>query len=330
MNALEARYRRALNWYPKAWRAQNGEAILGVLMDGAEGRTQPRAGDIVNLAANGLLTRLAPLADIVPRGVRDAASSLALGFGFGLTITMLVMQEWAPWAPTSTMYYPEPASLEPVASPMVGPFSGWGALLYLTWIIGGLFFAAGKVHMGRWTLVATIPGSVALVLLAGNTNGWSRPPTLALAVLLSLVVIVAAGRPLQRRGQWMAVALSSGLGAVAVAYPIVTNHGLITRLDPQGGWSLVTGGAGLGGALALLAVLVLLGTMFARRWDWAGAILVISAPWIAITLAYVVARGDALAMLAAAVALTAIAAIAVARHLGYRLTREPRDANAVD
>lgn len=43
MNPLEIRYRQALRWYPRSWRAANADAVVGVLLDvaDAEGRAAP-------------------------------------------------------------------------------------------------------------------------------------------------------------------------------------------------------------------------------------------------------------------------------------------------
>ncbi|MFS2281106.1 hypothetical protein V2S04_09815 [Microbacterium sp. OR21] len=59
MSALEARYRRLLQWYPRPWREQNGEVLIGTALDAAEaeGRTRPAAVEILQMALHGIAER---------------------------------------------------------------------------------------------------------------------------------------------------------------------------------------------------------------------------------------------------------------------------------
>ena len=52
MIALEQQYRTALRWYSTNWRLQNEDAMLGTLLDAAEGedRVTPRKRELANLA----------------------------------------------------------------------------------------------------------------------------------------------------------------------------------------------------------------------------------------------------------------------------------------
>jgi hypothetical protein len=56
---LERRYRRLLTCYPRAFRREYEEEILGVLMSGAdEGQQRPRLGESANLIKHGIPMRL--------------------------------------------------------------------------------------------------------------------------------------------------------------------------------------------------------------------------------------------------------------------------------
>lgn len=56
---LERRYRRWLALYPKAFRDDHEEEIVGMLMQGAEpGQRHPKAREAVDLATHGLSRRL--------------------------------------------------------------------------------------------------------------------------------------------------------------------------------------------------------------------------------------------------------------------------------
>lgn len=55
MTGLEQRYRRLLHWYPPAWRAANGEVLIGTLLDTAEaeGRTRPTGAEARSMILHG-------------------------------------------------------------------------------------------------------------------------------------------------------------------------------------------------------------------------------------------------------------------------------------
>ena len=74
---LERRYRRALGWYPRSWREKNADVVAGTLLDvaDAEHRTRPRRGELANLAASGISTRLGVLLE---PWARNAISTIAL------------------------------------------------------------------------------------------------------------------------------------------------------------------------------------------------------------------------------------------------------------
>lgn len=57
--ALERGYRRLLSWYPRAFRHEQGDEMLAVLLAGARGgQRRPGAAERVNLVLNGLRLRL--------------------------------------------------------------------------------------------------------------------------------------------------------------------------------------------------------------------------------------------------------------------------------
>ncbi|MDY0912298.1 hypothetical protein [Rathayibacter festucae] len=73
---LEEQYRRLLRWYPRAWREEHEEALIGTLLDSAddENRTAPSPTEEWNLAWNGLATHLSRLSP----GARAAALTITL------------------------------------------------------------------------------------------------------------------------------------------------------------------------------------------------------------------------------------------------------------
>jgi hypothetical protein len=269
VNALEERYRRALRWYPEAWREANADAIVGTLLDGAEGRDAPRAGEVANLALNGLLARFGWVEKVLPASVRDRASSVALGFGFGLAVVILVVQEWAPWA-SPYDGYPGPT--------MVGPFSGWGGVLYSLWVLAFLAALSGFTRTARWMLASTVPFSIVLMAI-WTTDPWLRPSSLGLSILGSLAIIAAIGRPVATRWSYLPLFGASAYGVWWVLWGFARNVEWTWRLDPRSMWSGIVYGTGNGGTvifvLGALAVLAII----AHKWSWFGALALLSMPW---------------------------------------------------
>ena len=73
---LERRYRRWLGWYPKSFRHEHEEEMLGVLMAGGRaGQCRPESMECLGLVASALCVRLRPR---VPRSDRCAFAAVRL------------------------------------------------------------------------------------------------------------------------------------------------------------------------------------------------------------------------------------------------------------
>lgn len=88
-NTTQIRYARMLRWYPKAWREENGAALLGAMLDSADahGRLKPSTGERFSSVAHGVGTRLdAKLA--TRSGIAAIVVALAVGviFTWGLQV----------------------------------------------------------------------------------------------------------------------------------------------------------------------------------------------------------------------------------------------------
>jgi hypothetical protein len=84
--SLERRYRRLLAWYPRAFRQENGEEILAVLMACApEGQREPGLAASADLIRSGLWMRLRPN---VPRSARAVRAAVRLMYA-GAAVTTL-------------------------------------------------------------------------------------------------------------------------------------------------------------------------------------------------------------------------------------------------
>lgn len=284
MSALEQRYRSALRWYPAHWRAENADAVLGTLLDvaDAERRESPTRFELVDLAFSGVRTRLSPLARVLPSSVRDRAASVALGFGFGLAVVMLVLQEWAPWAEVT----------EPISGTIVGPFAGWGGALYSAWVLAFLMYAARMATAGRLLLLATVPFSIALVMVDGGMDAAFRPTSYGLAILGSLAVITAMGRPLVGRASWIPVSLVAVYAASSVVVPFLANLAVETRISPREMWNFVSLSQGPFAWLIYVIAAIAVGGVVTRQFSWAGAMMVVSLPIVLISLVMLIDQNN--------------------------------------
>lgn len=125
--SMEQRYRRALRWYPRKWREEQGDVVISTLLDVADGehRRTPRIPELLNLAATGIATRVG---GVLPVGARDAISTAALGSGAVLAVVFLIVHTWSPWAGLNIHLVG--------AFPTFGPFMNPGVLLYGIWVVG--------------------------------------------------------------------------------------------------------------------------------------------------------------------------------------------------
>jgi len=83
---LERGYRRLLAWYPRAFRRENGQEILAVLMACApDGQRRPGLAESADLIRSGLWMRLRPS---VPRSARTVRAAVRLMYA-GAAVTTL-------------------------------------------------------------------------------------------------------------------------------------------------------------------------------------------------------------------------------------------------
>jgi hypothetical protein len=87
---LERGYRRLLAWFPRAFRRDNGQEILAVLMACApEGQRRPSLAECADLIGRGLWMRLRPS---VPRSARTVRAAVQLMYaGAAVAILSLII-----------------------------------------------------------------------------------------------------------------------------------------------------------------------------------------------------------------------------------------------
>lgn len=134
--AHDERFRRLLRWYPRAWRDQNGDILLGTMLDDAErtGRSSPSVLTRLSAFSHGVGTRF--------------NTRLALSMGLSALVVAGVCGGITNWA------------IHPLA--MHG--AAW-VLPFLTIALGPSFVAVCAVALARQRGLVSEPRTVTLVLL---------------------------------------------------------------------------------------------------------------------------------------------------------------------
>lgn len=93
---LEAKFERLLRWYPRAWREENGEFLLAVLVEDARerGKTKPSPADAWSICAHGLAARSTPNATL---GAAAAALAISLIPAISLFVGFTIEPAWLRW-----------------------------------------------------------------------------------------------------------------------------------------------------------------------------------------------------------------------------------------
>jgi hypothetical protein len=166
---LEQRYRRLLAWYPKAFRHDQGEEMLGVLMAGARrGQRRPGLGDSADLIRSAVVMRVrrtGSAADSKPWTDALALFSLVAPL---MLLLATVLEVAVPY------HLPSPSSRFP--GPLLRwwlPFREIGGLSLLTApdfdiTLGCLTVIAALVLLGmRWPALAAIAATAAYWIVSG-------------------------------------------------------------------------------------------------------------------------------------------------------------------
>ncbi|GAB3607232.1 hypothetical protein GCM10027413_26410 [Conyzicola nivalis] len=342
--SLERRYRAALDWYPSAWRAENGEAMLGTLLDEAEatGREKPRLGDLANLAVFGLKSRLHRLSVAVPARIRDRVSAITLATGFSFALVMFVGAEWAPWDVRGP-WNGWTADWRPMGSdvPGFGPFASAAVGLYALWIAAFVLASIGLPRIASITLLLTLPTSLVLLDLGSRVETMrfvSLAPRGHVLLLLAVLAVIASFGLATRRGQrargalWLlasaALALVALVGHAAPGFTYLDalNQGWAfeNRLAPVYIWDTLIDPA------FYLAVLTVGGVVFIvrSRYEWAIAVGLAAVPWAIAFLGIALGGGGSLSAAVYSFLVTPAAVAvgyAVVRKRGYRIVLQRRE-----
>jgi hypothetical protein len=205
---LERDFRSSARWYPKRWRESNEDALVGALLDVAEGtgRTRITLAERADLASNGFAMRMNL---VIPDGVRSGIASIALGTGTALSLVFFLLVGWAPWTTIAS---------RTMGFTHFGPFMNPGVLVYGLWLLAAILAFANQYRQTRMVLALAFLVGLALPLVNG-TFGWNGPRSTTLAFLGVLALMAMSGTPRNRPHLAIALSLWTGLFVLAFAVP---------------------------------------------------------------------------------------------------------------
>ncbi|WP_433013118.1 hypothetical protein [Kribbella sp. CA-294648] len=272
---MSAVYRAVLKCYPRWWRDQHGDEVLGVLLDSADARGRTDLGDLLNLVAHAVRLRLNSSGPpTLVQGIRNRVSVIAVTLVAAISVNFLIFGEWAPWDPGTSM----------VVSP-IGNLTT-GLICYVAGLLAAIAVAVGRAQAARW--LAAFSGLSALAMILppieqfAETFGFTRPPGAILGFLAAICVLVVAGEPRRPDGHRGAVLLLGAIPTVGVV--LVSASSLQTEpwfyyRSPEQISVRVSGGILLGIGLLVIAIVLLIGGSRV----WATALAVNSVPWLLLT-----------------------------------------------
>lgn len=276
--ALEARYRAALRWYPRSWRAENADAIVGTMLDQAEaeGRSAPRPAELRNLASSGIGRRFESFA---PQVVRDRVAAVALAIGTAYALIMLVGAEWAPFATSGPFNQWMPSVEFDSYTPSTngfGPFASALVIVYAMWLVAFTLVLLRLSRTAIALLLLTIPVLVWIRTVRMDDIGALQPTTFMMILTALIGILACVGQPARVGRRVIAILLGAVMTlALAVLMRSPLHEG---RLSTAGAAAAIFDAPGYAIILVLAGVMLAIG----RKRAWAVASLVSAAPWLSI------------------------------------------------
>ena len=256
---LQRRYRRVLILLPRAYRADRGEEMLGVLMDSApEQQRWPRLSEVLSLATHSVRVRSGVSAPALSaQAARPLMRAVALLGTLYLSFLVAIVQflgvrsSWGIYV-TDINY-----------SDLDGHHHAFAQMVLLQ--VAGLLWlgAFAALLLGRRRLVQVL-GWIVAAVAASEITGVYTALAAAPALIVAAALIATGGRaiaPAQHARRWVAA-----LGAVAAITGALAWHGQGSYEHPAQIGPLAAV------AMAVVAVAVLRGW---RRTEWAVAAAVI-------------------------------------------------------
>ena len=213
-------YRVAMWAYPRRWRAQYADEVLGVLLAaGGVGSVVDRR-EVFSLVGNGLLVRVEALFGACSRRTREVAAAGAAAMLMVVSMAALVFGEWLPWRAGAPLLSLEDADATAAwqAAGVAGATPGLGVVMCVTALLGGVATVTGRARAGQGWFAATATAALVtpLVTLMVPVN---RPLLMHLALVFGLAVIASAAPVRVRPGRRVAVAW--GLSVLRLSLPAV-------------------------------------------------------------------------------------------------------------
>jgi hypothetical protein len=270
MKTPEAQYRRALRWYPRAWRTANEEVVLGMLLDAEDDassdlrvRATRRRVQIANLSVHAVLSRLG-LA--VPGFARHALSTYGLSAGTAFALVYFWFHSRTPLAP-SVPDFTEPG--------WFGSFENSGVVLTALWVVAFVSSMLGQNRITHAVLWTAFAATCALPIAAAvGGPAWSAPSTTNLALLSGLNLVAVLGTPRSRTkvGAWSLIWLTGFLAVYAI-------NGRPAEADDRYLWQSLVAGAP---AIVVVGAVVVMGLAIrlCARPEWAAVAFIAVAPWL--------------------------------------------------
>ncbi|HEX3679751.1 MAG TPA: hypothetical protein VHU90_08525 [Galbitalea sp.] len=319
MSDLDQRYRRAIRWYPRSWRAANEDALVGALLDRAEdeGRTVPAAGELSNLWRSAIQTRLGIFGRLIPSAARANAAIITLGIGISIS-TAGVYFGGIGWATLDGSYYQYFSFGILLHSLLSGQF------IYVIWLAVLVVALLGLKRTARTLLAASILLSVVWSVIAQAIGLYGHPSSISIGFVDLLALIALPGLVSTSARRRRSLAISAAIFTLLLwSVYLLRSYGGgywgngATNIDyfwaPLAVWLIFVG----------IPLALLLAIVFARlrRPAVAGGILFAGVPLIYLSLFAVGNRSNAMEVAGIVIAvLVAIAlAIGLLRLLGLRI-----------
>jgi hypothetical protein len=267
---LERSYRRALGWYPRNWREKNADVVAGTLLDvaDAEHRTRPRRGELANLTASGISTRLGVLLE---SRARNAISTIALATGVGYLLAYFTFQLWSP---SGLAHAPEWMFSD---VPGLKPIVNSGLLIAAVWSLALVLALIPRRYGFRPVIGLAILASIALILInriPGIGAEWYGLTTTSMVFLALLGALVLIGTP--ARSARLLLCTATALGLTLGAYALTELLVAAAPIDEHAFWSTLSGAVML---LLVLAAFAAIALGVAGRTTVAQTIVISALPW---------------------------------------------------
>lgn len=266
MTGPEQLYTMLLRAYPRAYRDERGDELLGTLLDASASQGIIRnIGDAIDLVVHGLQLRAGLTGDRYAGRVLGMAALPGFVMAATLAVVAFVFGEWIPMLTHQAIRL------------SFGPFMTMAPVLYLLWSIGALFVLA-RPRFQRPVAIICVLATILFVPFSDALR-YGRPP------MILLVVLIGLGFPSTLAPQLVHGHSRKVRPLIVVGVVVATTLSLLTQVVNSAYNGEVFYWRGLRELAFWMPViaaglLVLIGgALVMRRRDTAGTIAVLALPW---------------------------------------------------